>query len=64
VNNFWKLLTLFLLGCLVVLVITHSSGFAQSAGTLFTGVNALGTTLTGAGIAGGMGTSTSKLSTS
>ena len=55
-NNFWKLLTLFLLGCLVVLVITHSAGFAKSAGTLFTGVNSLGTTLTGAGTKGGSGT--------
>jgi hypothetical protein len=56
-NNFWKWLTLFLLGCLVVPVVTHSSGFAQSAGTLFTGVNQLGTTLTGASIKGGSGTS-------
>jgi hypothetical protein len=53
VNQFWKLLTLFLLGCLVVLVVTHSAGFSQSAGTLFTGVNQLGTTLTGANIKGG-----------
>jgi hypothetical protein len=52
-NSFWKLLTLFLLGCLVVLVVTHSAGFAQSAGTLFTGVNSLGTTLTGANIKAG-----------
>lgn len=51
-----KLITLFFLGALVVLVVTHSSGFAQSAGTLFTGVNGLGSTLTGANIKGGMGT--------
>lgn len=55
--SFWKILTIFLLGCLVVLVVTHSAGFAQSAGTLFTGVNSLGTTLTGANIKGGMGKS-------
>lgn len=48
-NNFWKVLTLFFLGCLVVLIVTHGSGFAKSAGTLFNGVNALGTTLTGRG---------------
>lgn len=51
-----KLITLFFFGCLLVLIVTHSSGFSQSAGTLFTGVNGLGTTLTGASIKGGMGT--------
>lgn len=51
-----KLISLFFIGSLVVLVVTHSSGFAQSAGTLFSGVNGLGTTLTGANIKGGMGT--------
>jgi hypothetical protein len=50
------LITLFFMGCLLVLVITHSSGFAQSAGTVFSGVNNLGTTLTGSAVAGGMGT--------
>jgi hypothetical protein len=57
VNSFWEILTLFLLGCLVVLVVTHSSGFSQAAGSLFKGVDMLGTTLTGANIKGGMGTS-------
>lgn len=52
-NNFWKILTLFLMGSLVVLVVTHSKGFSQSAGTLFTGLNSLGTTLTGANIRAG-----------
>ena len=51
-----KLITLFFLGCLLVLIVTHSARFAQSAGTLFTGVNNLGTTLTGSSIKGGMGT--------
>lgn len=50
------IITLFFFGALFVLVVTHSSGFAQSAGTLFTGVNGLGTTLTGANIKGGSGT--------
>ncbi len=45
-----KLITLFFMGCLVVLVVTHSSGFSKSAGTIFTGVNGLGTTLTGAAL--------------
>ena len=53
-----KLITLFFLGAIVVLIVTHSSGFAQSAGSLFTGVNSLGTTLTGSSIQGGMGTNT------
>lgn len=55
-NSAWKLITLFFLGCIVVLVVTHSSGFSQSAGTIFTGVNTLGTTLTGVKQGGGSGT--------
>lgn len=51
--QFWKLLTLIFLGFLFVLVLTHSKGFATAAGTLFTGVNNLGTTLTGAKIKSG-----------
>lgn len=51
-----KLITFFFVGAIIVLIVTHSSGFAQSAGSLFTGVNNLGTTLTGARIQGGMGT--------
>lgn len=52
-NNFWKILTLFFLGALAVLVVTHSKGFSRSAGTLFAGVNSLGTTLTGQRIKAG-----------
>lgn len=52
-HDFWKLLTLFFLGCLAVLVVTHAKGFSTSAGTLFTGVNNLGTTLTGQRITAG-----------
>jgi hypothetical protein len=47
VGNAFKLLTLFFLGALVVLVVTHPKGFATSAGSLFTGVNSLGLTLAG-----------------
>jgi hypothetical protein len=46
-------MTLFFLGSLVVLVVTHSKGFSRSAGTLFTGFNSLGTTLTGQRIKAG-----------
>lgn len=52
-KDFWKLITLFFLGCLVVLVVTHSKGFSRSAGTLFTGFNSMGTTLTGQRIKAG-----------
>jgi hypothetical protein len=44
-NNFWKVLTLFFLGSIFVAVMTHARGFSTAAGTLFTGVNTLGTTL-------------------
>src|SRR5271156_1244506 len=53
-----KLITIFFVGSIIVLVVTHSSGFAQSAGSLFTGVNNLGTTLTGSASKGGYGTGT------
>ena len=52
-NQFWKVLTLFFLGALVVLIVTHAKGFSTAAGTLFTGINTLGTTLTGSNIKGG-----------
>jgi hypothetical protein len=42
-----KLISLFFGLAIVVLIVTHSSGFAKSAGAVFTGVNTLGTTLTG-----------------
>lgn len=42
-----KLITIFFFGCLVVLIVTHSSGFAQSFGSVTSGVNGLGKTLTG-----------------
>lgn len=47
-----KLITLFFVGSLVVLAVTHASGFSTAAGSLFTGVNNLGTTLTGANVKG------------
>jgi hypothetical protein len=44
-NNFWRVLTLFFLGAIFVAVMTHAKGFSTAAGTLFTGVNQLGSTL-------------------
>jgi hypothetical protein len=52
-DKFWRIITLFFLGSLAVLVVTHAKGFSTSAGTLFTGVNNLGTTLTGQRIKAG-----------
>lgn len=48
-----KLISLFFVGAIVVLIVTHSKGFATSAGSIFTGVNSLGTTLTGQRIGAG-----------
>lgn len=44
-SDFWKVLTLFFLGAIFVAVMTHAKGFATSAGTVFTGIQGLGTTL-------------------
>jgi hypothetical protein len=45
VNNFWKILTLVFLGAIFVAVMTHAKGFSTAAGTLFTGINGISTTL-------------------
>lgn len=46
-------ITLFFVGALFVLVVTHAKGFSTAAGTVFTGFNNLGTTLTGQRIKAG-----------
>jgi hypothetical protein len=43
--QFFKVLTLFFLGTIFVAVMTHATGFSKAAGTIFTGINGLGTTL-------------------
>lgn len=48
-----NIITLFFMGALLVLVVTHAKGFSTAAGTVFTGVNNLGTTLTGQRIKAG-----------
>jgi Flp pilus assembly pilin Flp len=45
-----KLITIFFIGAIAVLVVTHAQGFATSAGSIFTGINSLGTTLTGTNV--------------
>src|SRR5215469_7447587 len=52
-KGFWGVLTLFFLGTIFVAVMTHAKGFSTAAGTLFTGVNTLGTTLEAGGIKAG-----------
>ena len=52
-NKIFDIITLFFIGALVVLAVTHAKGFSTAAGTLFTGVNNLGTTLTGQRIKAG-----------
>jgi hypothetical protein len=48
-----KLITIFFVGAIIVLIVTHARGFATSAGSIFTGINGLGTTLTGQRITAG-----------
>lgn len=62
-NNFWRVLTLFFLGAIFVAVMTHAKGFSTAAGTLFTGVNTLGTTLEAGNIKAGSLCHTSNLAT-
>jgi hypothetical protein len=47
-SDIGKLLSFFFLGCIFVLVVTHSQGFATSAGSLFTTTNDLAEIFTGA----------------
>lgn len=53
-KDVWHIITLFLLGALGVLIVTHAKGFSQAAGTVFGGFNSWANTLTGASIKGGM----------
>jgi hypothetical protein len=52
-NNFWKILTIFFLGAIFVAAMTHAAGFSTAAGTLFTGLNGLGSTLEAGNIKAG-----------
>jgi hypothetical protein len=50
VNGVFKILTLVFLGAIFVAVMTHAKGFSTAAGTLFTGVNGIASTLEGGSI--------------
>jgi hypothetical protein len=41
------IIALIIVGFIILAVLTHASGFASAAGTLFTGANGLGETLSG-----------------
>jgi hypothetical protein len=49
-DKFWKGVYIALFGFLAVLVITHAKQSSTVFGTLFTGFNTVGTTLTGANV--------------
>lgn len=49
-NNFWKVLTLVFLGAIFLAVMTHAKGFSTAAGTVFTGINGIASTLSGGNI--------------
>lgn len=46
------IISLFLIGSLIVLAVTHPQGFSTAAGTIFGGFNSWGQTLSGQGNAG------------
>ncbi len=45
--GFGGIIALVVVGFIVLAVLTHASGFSSAAGTLFTGANGLGETLSG-----------------
>lgn len=49
-KNVVDLVTLFFIGSIIVLIVTHAPGFSQAAGAVFSGVNTMGKTLTGANV--------------
>lgn len=51
-KDVWHIITLFLLGALGVLVVTHPKGFSAAAGSIFTGFNSWANTLSGANVKG------------
>lgn len=47
-NKVFGLVTLFFGGMIFLAVMTHAKGFSTAAGTVFTGINSLGSNLGGA----------------
>lgn len=52
-ETFWGWLTVLLIAFLVIGIITHAYGFSLAAGTLFGGLQGLGSTLEAGGISQG-----------
>lgn len=49
-KNVVDLITLFFIGSIIVLIVTHAPGFSMAANTVFSGVNTMGKTLTGGSV--------------
>lgn len=52
-DKFWKWLTILVVAFVAVAILTHAYGFSLAAGTMFQGLQGLGGTLEGGGIASG-----------
>jgi hypothetical protein len=52
-NKIWGILTLIFVGFIFVAVMTHATGFSKAAGTIFTGISGIGTTLEAGNIKAG-----------
>jgi len=48
--NIGQIITIFFIGSIIVLIVTHAPGFAQAGGTLFSGIEGMGNILTGANV--------------
>lgn len=49
-KNVVDLITLFFVGAIIVLIVTHAPGFSQAFGAFTGGINTLGGTLTGGNV--------------
>lgn len=58
-NKVWGVITLIFVGFIFVAVMTHAAGFSAAAGTLFTGVQGIGSTLEAGNIKAGSTKATS-----
>jgi hypothetical protein len=52
-NKFWGIVTLIIVGFIFVAVLTHAAGFSAAAGSLFSGIQGIGSTLEAGSIKSG-----------
>lgn len=45
--GFWGIISLVIVGFIILGILTHAKGFSSAAGTLFTGFNGIGESLSG-----------------